>query len=91
MDNLIPVLLIIILVWIAVFLILRAFWCWYWKINARLEEQKKTNELLQNILNALIQGNAVNAVTAGNVMDLNENQAKKVFTADIDDSDIPEL
>lgn len=41
--------IIIIAVVFAIFIWTREFWCWYWKINERLEEQRKTNELLTNI------------------------------------------
>lgn len=52
MDNLIiPIIIIII------FLILREFWCWYWKINKindllqkKLDEQERTNILLERLL-----------------------------------------
>ena len=50
MDRLLGNFVIGIIIFIGVFLLLRSFWCWYWKINARLDEQEKTNELLQAIL-----------------------------------------
>jgi len=33
-----------------IFLLLREFWCWYWKINKRISLQKDTNELLEKLL-----------------------------------------
>ena len=33
-----------------IFLLLREFWCWYWKINKRISLQKDTNELLERLL-----------------------------------------
>lgn len=46
----IPGIIIIVLICIALFIALREFYCWYFKINGRLEEQKKTNLLLTKIL-----------------------------------------
>ena len=50
--------LISLLIIIGIFLLLREFWCWYFKINKvaglleqQLEEQKKSNELLRRALN----------------------------------------
>lgn len=33
----------------AIFIFLREFWCWYWKISDLLEETKRTNKLLKQI------------------------------------------
>ena len=49
MGSLILGLLVFGLIAVLVFLITRAFWCWYWKISARLEEQQKTNLYLEAI------------------------------------------
>ena len=46
-------LFIILLVSLLIFIILQETFCWYFKINKRLDEQKKTNELLTKILNSL--------------------------------------
>lgn len=85
----------VILAWILAailfFLLLRWFWCWYLKINARLREQEKTNELLQNIFDALVQGNAVSAVTAGQIIGMNETQGENTPSASVNVSDIPDL
>ena len=64
MGSLILGLLVFGLIAVLVFLITRAFWCWYWKISARLEEPKKTNLYLEAIYKLLAQGNAISAVTA---------------------------
>lgn len=64
MGSLILGLLVFGLIAVLVFLITRAFWCWYWKISARLEEQQKTNLYLEAIYKLLAQGNAISAVTA---------------------------
>ena len=49
--------LISLLIIIGIFLLLREFWCWYFKINKvaglleqQLEEQKKSNQLLRRVL-----------------------------------------
>ncbi len=45
---------LIILVAIVVFwLVCRELVCWYYKINEKIKLQKKTNELLEQILNKL--------------------------------------
>lgn len=33
-----------------VFLLLREFWCWYWKINKIVSLQRETNELLKALV-----------------------------------------
>lgn len=30
---------------------LREIMCWYWKVNERIELQKRTNELLEKLIN----------------------------------------
>ncbi len=35
-----------------IFLLLREFWCWYWKINKLVSLQKDTNELLEELLSS---------------------------------------
>lgn len=47
MDS--EIIIKIALTFIVIFALLREIQCWYWKINARLDEQKKTNELLVKI------------------------------------------
>ncbi len=47
------IIFIIIIFGIIFFLVTRWFWNWYFKINARLTEQKETNELLLRILTEL--------------------------------------
>ena len=41
--------IVFIIVLILIFLIARQFWCWYWKINARMNELEKINENLEQI------------------------------------------
>lgn len=74
--EIVGIILVVFLVAILLFVITRWFWNWYFKINARLQEQRRTNELLQNIYNALIQGNQVSAVTAGQIMNMKTNKAE---------------
>jgi K+ transporter len=52
MDQLSGLILTIIIV-IIVFLVLREFWTWYWKINSLVKNQQETNVLLKQILNVL--------------------------------------
>ena len=41
----------VIVILILIFLVLREVNCWYWKINERIELQKKTNKLLKLLIN----------------------------------------
>jgi hypothetical protein len=41
---------------IVLFLILREFWCWYWKINKRIKLMEEQNELLKGIFEKYIGG-----------------------------------
>jgi len=49
-ENNVVAFIAIILVMAVLFLILREFSCWYWKINERLSTQHKTNLLLERML-----------------------------------------
>ena len=55
MENveLILIILLIIGFCLLLFLILRELACWYFKINERIELQKKTNSLLEQIFKQL--------------------------------------
>ena len=56
-STLIYILILIIVLgiglFVLIFFITRNLWCWYFKINLRLEEQKKTNKLLTEISDTL--------------------------------------
>jgi hypothetical protein len=41
--------ILVIVILVIIFLILRELNCWYWKINERLEQQRRTNFLLEKI------------------------------------------
>lgn len=60
-STLVALMIIFILGNVVVFFVTRGLKLWYWKVNERLEEQRKTNELLQNIYDALVQGNNLSA------------------------------
>ena len=90
MDNVIGIVFAVLLVIFLIILLTRWLWCWYFKINARLHEMEKTNELLQNIFDALIQGNKVNSVTAGQIINMNSSDRQPTATM-IRDDDIPDL
>jgi len=49
-------LLIGLIIFVVVFLILREFWCWYWKINLRVNLLTKQNTLLEEVASALRRG-----------------------------------
>ena len=44
---------LIVAICVIIFLILRAFFCWYWKINKRVDLLEKQNALLEEILGHL--------------------------------------
>lgn len=44
------VFLLILGLTLIVLIISREIVCWYWKVNERLEEQKRTNRLLKKLL-----------------------------------------
>lgn len=50
------VVFIAIAITIAVFLVLREFWTWYWKINKLIQGQAETNRLLNKLLNVQLTG-----------------------------------
>lgn len=54
----IVVFIVVLVVFIAIFLLLREFWCWYWKISALEEEATYTNDLLEKILKELKKQNS---------------------------------
>lgn len=89
MGDLLIVALIIFIVLILFFLIARELICWYYKINARLKEQEKTNELLQDIYDAIVQGTMVNSVTAGHIVNAEQNSFSS--KTQVLPNDIPEL
>ena len=41
---------VIVAICVVIFLILRVFFCWYWKINRRVDLLEKQNALLEEIL-----------------------------------------
>lgn len=88
MGSLILGLLVFGLIAVLVFLITRAFWCWYWKISARLEEQQKTNLYLEAIYKLLAQGNTISAVTAETLLN---SDGSGGTVGGFSDSDIPDL
>jgi uncharacterized membrane protein YcjF (UPF0283 family) len=65
MNDFMSIVVFTLIVIAVIFFLMREVNCWYWKINERLEEQKKTNELLTKI-----------AVKMG-IEDINENSAKQ--------------
>lgn len=67
-SGFIGILVGFLVVLIIIFLVCREFIMWYYKINERLAEQKKTNELLRQLIYLESQGNRLNAygVVTGN-------------------------
>jgi len=52
-GTVIIALIISLLVFIAIFLLLREVVCWYWKINTMVKNQEITNQLLKKIADHL--------------------------------------
>lgn len=49
-TNVILIAAMVIVAVVVVFLILREVFCWYWKINEIVKNQKETNRLLSEML-----------------------------------------
>ena len=54
-NDLLVVVAIVAFVWILGILIFRQIRLWYWKVNERVNEQRKTNALLKGIYDLLYQ------------------------------------
>jgi hypothetical protein len=50
LGNIVLIYFFVFIVGIIIWLILRHFVCWYYKINERVELQKRTNELLEILI-----------------------------------------
>lgn len=74
-----------ILICIAIFFICREIVMWYFKINARLAEQKETNRLLRILISQTSQGNDIAAYNALGQQADNGEGTREIY------NDIPEL
>ena len=54
-NDLLMVIAIVAFIWILGILIFRQILLWYWKVNERVNEQRKTNALLKGIYDLLYQ------------------------------------
>ena len=54
-NDLLVVVAIVAFIWILGILIFRQIRLWYWKVNERINEQRKTNALLKGIYDLLYQ------------------------------------
>ena len=79
-GDIVQVLLIIALVWIVVFLICREIVCWYFKINARLDQQRQTNVLLEKLYKELCTQNGYPVPSAMAAMNQDKTQANQTRT-----------
>ncbi|MDR2131821.1 MAG: hypothetical protein LBP30_00580 [Clostridiales Family XIII bacterium] len=77
--------LIVLLILFLLFLLLREVLCWYWKINKRLHELRQINQTLTELRDILIQGNTVDAITAGQVLDMSQTLAAEKVVAAVED------
>jgi hypothetical protein len=50
--------ILVLAIVVIVFLVLREFWTWYWKVNLLLKGQEKTNRLLTQLVNLQATGKA---------------------------------
>lgn len=41
--------LMVVIFFVLLFLVLREFWCWYWKVNSVLAELKKLNKNIESL------------------------------------------
>lgn len=94
---------VVLLVSVVWFLLWRKFYTWYFKIDHRLVEVQKTNQLLTEIRGLLIQSNAVDGVVGNEVYEMAETLKNKKSrnhsngkTANVDtvltyDDELPEL
>lgn len=55
------IIIIVVIVVISIFLLLREFWCWYWKINRRVDTLEKINMNLEEMKALLIHQNQIYA------------------------------
>lgn len=63
MGGIIAALLLVIFILIAVFIITRAFWLWYWKISKRVSELEDINASLEEIKAILITQTGISSKT----------------------------
>jgi len=73
--------LVIISILIVLWLILREFICWYYKINERVSLQKRTNQLLEELINRDITNNTT--CKASTVTDI-IGDGIKIYSVDMD-------
>ena len=79
------ILAVFFIILIILFFVCRAMMLWYYKIDARLAEQKKTNMLLEQLIQLQSQGNKLSAFgSVSNTTDDAEDN-REIY------DDIPEL
>jgi hypothetical protein len=59
-GNVFSYLIIALIVIVGLFLLLREFWCWYWKINKKINLIEEQNEMLKTINNNLLKNQEIN-------------------------------
>ena len=64
--------IIILVIALIVFLVLREFWCWYWKINKVIAILQEQNSLLRQYLGANVITGAGNPQVNSDVLNPNE-------------------
>ena len=82
MEGNVAAILIILLLFIGLFFAFREIMCWYYKINAMLDETRKTNALLQRLLEVQIKGNR---------QDVQGNAQGTYNTLNYREEDVPKL
>lgn len=75
-EDALPGLLMVLVALGIIFLLLREFFCWYFKINERVALQKEISGLLKRIVNGTV--------------DIGKQQSEKTDSAKIDDSQLKE-
>jgi uncharacterized protein YpmB len=88
-EDVVGVLLIIVVITIIIFLIFREIFCWYWKINKRIEILEENNKLLSKIALLLEKPNIddYNSGTSDSIDSIFKNDKKEYNISYTDDLD----
>jgi hypothetical protein len=78
MDEIIKITFVVLFIMVIIFFVTRWFWCWYFKINHRLNELEKTNEILKDIRILLMQQNQIQRVQTQEVVNMSDQMINGV-------------
>lgn len=60
MESVATFIIIFLIIIVIIFLVLREFWCWFWKINKQIQELENINTNLETIKTLLVHENYIN-------------------------------